>query len=202
MLMEGAWLVSGIVFRKRDTGMVSGYRIYSLQKLCKLFWKCVACPLYSIKVVKADGLPVIDVDGGCLARKWHRLSQEGLALEPLPIPQPPLTGWEELNADTLSQVATKIPKVSHGTIYQYLSEGVGHDGDSKTFRALYRGYNHWASGRVEKIEVNTQNLYYCFVRSIVTPSMKTGNYKVNLLLSGGPCGYGQIVTASCKCAAG
>ena len=61
--------------------------------------------------------------------------------------------------------------------YQYLSEGVGHDGDSKTFRALYRGYNHWASGRVEKIEVNTQNLYYCFVRSIVTPSMKTGNYK-------------------------
>ena len=90
---------------------------YSLQKLCKLFWKCVTCPLYSIKVVKADGLPVIDDDGWCLARKWHRLSQEGLALEPLPIPQPPLTGWEELNADTLSQVATKISKVSHGTIY-------------------------------------------------------------------------------------
>ena len=49
---------------------------YSLQKLCKLLWKCVACPLYSIKVVKANGLPMIDVDEGCLARKWHHLSQE------------------------------------------------------------------------------------------------------------------------------
>ena len=105
--------------------------------------------------MKANGLPVIDVDGGFLARKWHHLSQEGLAVEPLPFPQPPLTGWKELNADTLSPVATKISKVSHGTIYQHLSEGVGHDGDSKTFRASYRGHNHWAAGRVEKIEVNT-----------------------------------------------
>jgi hypothetical protein len=104
-----------------------------------------------------------------------------LTLEPLPIPQPPLTGWETLKPETLSQVATKLPKVSHGTMYQYLSDGVGHDGETKTFRALYRGYNHWASGRVEKIEVNTQNLYYCFVRCVVAPSMKQGSYKVYLV---------------------
>ena len=61
-------------------------------------------------------------------------------------------------------------------------------GGSKTFRALYKGYNHWASGRVDRIEVNTQNPLYCFVRCSVTPSMKPGVYKVGLLLSCGPVG--------------
>ena len=149
--------------------------------------------------MKTQGLPVVDVDGGCLSRKWHRLSQDGLALNPLPIPDRPLTGWDP---ETLSQVASRIPKISHGTLYQYLSAGVGQEQESKTFRALYRGYNHWASGRVDKIEVNTQNLYYCFVKCVVTPSMKPGSYKVYLLLSRGSDGYGDIRTASCQCAAG
>ena len=121
---------------------------------------------------------------------------------PLPIPDRPLTCWEELNPETLSQVASRIPKISHGTLYQYLSAGVGQEQESKTFRALYRGYNHWASGRVDEIEVNTQNLYYCFVKCVVTPSMKPGSYKVYLLLSRGSDGYGDIRTASCQCAAG
>ena len=104
--------------------------------------------------MKAQGLPVVDVDGGCLAHKWHRLSQEGITLQPLPIPEPPLTGWEELKPETLSEMSPRIPKISHGTMYQHLSTGVGNEGKSKTFHALYRGYNHWASGRVDKIEVN------------------------------------------------
>ena len=64
------------------------------------------------------------------ARKWHRLSQEGLALEALSISQPLLTAWEEVKTETLPQVAIKIPTISHGTIYQYLSDGVGHDRES------------------------------------------------------------------------
>lgn len=152
--------------------------------------------------MKAQGLSVIDVDGGCLARKWHQLSQDGASLEPLPVPQPPITGWEVLNVDSLPQMVARIPKVSHGTLYQYLSNGAGRDGDSKTFRALYRGYIHWASGRVDKIEVNTQNPSYCFLRSIVTPSMKAGNYKVYILLHHGPADFAEIKTASCQCAAG
>ena len=152
--------------------------------------------------MKAQGLPVVDVDGGCLARKWHRLSQEGITLQPLPIPEPPLTGWEELKPETLSEMSPRIPKISHGTMYQHLSTGVGNEGESKTFRALYRGYNHWASGRVDKIEVNTHNPDYCFVQCVVTPSMKPGSYKVNLLLRCGPDGYGEVKTASCQCAAG
>ena len=145
---------------------------------------------------------MLDIDGGCLSRKWYQLSQEGFTLEPLPTPEQPLTGWEDLNPKTLSQMASRIPKISHGTLYQHLSTGVGQERESKTFRALYRGYNHWASGRVDKIEVNTQNLDYCFVRCVVIPSMKLGSYKVCLLLSHGPDGYGGIKTASCQCAAG
>lgn len=152
--------------------------------------------------MKTQGLPVLDIDGGCLSRKWYRLSQEGFTLEPLPTPEQPLTGWEDLNPKTLSQMASRIPKISHGTLYQHLSTGVGQERESKTFRALYRGYNHWASGRVDKIEVNTQNLDYCFVLCVVTPSMKPGSYKVCLLLSHGPDGYGGIKKASCQCAAG
>lgn len=147
-------------------------------------------------------LPIVDVDGGCLARKWHRLSQEGKTLEPLPTPEPPLIGWDELKPETLSEMSRKMPKVSHGTMYQHLSTGAGHEGESKTFRALYRGYNHWASGRVDKIEANTQHPDYCFVRCVVTPSMKPGSYRVHLLLSRGPDGYGEMKTASCQCAAG
>ena len=147
-------------------------------------------------------MPVIDVDGGCLARKWHQMSKDGMTLEPLPTPQLPPTGWEELKLETLSHVVHKIPKVSHGAMYQYLSDGAGQDGDNKTFRTLYRGYNHWASGRVDSIEVNTYNIYYCFVRCIVTPSMKPGKYKVSLILSREPDGYGRVKTASCQCAAG
>lgn len=80
-------------------------------------------------------------------------------MEPLPVPQQPLTGWEVLEQDKISSIASKMPKISHGIMYQYLSSGAGHAGDrgSKTFRALYRGCNHWASSRIEKVEVNTQN---------------------------------------------
>jgi len=49
---------------------VSGWYIRSHS-----FMVCyLICPLHSISDVKAQGLPVIDVDGGCLARKWHQLS--------------------------------------------------------------------------------------------------------------------------------
>ena len=34
-----------------------------------------------------DSAHILDVDGGCLAQKWHRLSQQGLDLQSLPVPQ-------------------------------------------------------------------------------------------------------------------
>ena len=86
-------------------------------------------------------------------------------------------------------------------ISTYPVELVMCDVECTTFRALYKGYNHWASGRVDKIEVNTQNLFYCCIRCSVTPSMKQGQYKVYLLCHRAD-GYGDIKTASCQCAAG
>lgn len=41
-----------------------------------------------------------------------------------------------------------------------------------TFRALTRGYVHWASGRVSTISVNVQHPINCHVQSVMKPSMK------------------------------
>lgn len=115
-----------------------------------------------------------------MARKWQCLSEEGLDLEPLPVPKQQVTGWELLDGDKVSSIT---PKMSHGTMHQYLSSGAGRVCDVEgTFHALYKGYNHLASGRVDKIEVNIQNPSYCSIQCSVTP-MKQGQYKVYLLLS-------------------
>ena len=84
------------------------------------------------------------------------------------MPGQSLTGWEIIN-DSSCMAAKKMPKVSHGTMYHYLSSGAGRafDSEGKTFQALYRGFNHWASGRVNKIEVNNNNPLVCFVRCTV-----------------------------------
>ena len=134
-----------------------------------------------------------------MAEKWHRLSQQGLDLQPLPVPQTSLAGWRVLNQQSIPVLHERIPIISNGNMYQYLSCG---EKQSTTFRTLYRGYNHWASGRVEKIEININDPSYCFVRCSVVPSMKTGIYKVDLLLKKNSTGYGEIHTASCQCAAG
>ena len=142
----------------------------------------------------------MDIDGGCLARKWQHLSQAGSILQPLLLPEKPLTCWELLKEGSDQQLLSKLPSISHGTMYQYLSTGAGHD---KTFRALYADYNHWASGRYERIECNVQNPYYSFVRAIVLPTMRQGvKYNVYLLIHHVPGGFGEIKTASCQCAAG
>ena len=64
-----------------------------------------------------------------------------------------------------------------GTVYVYLASGAGRDLEKEegTFRALTRGYTHWASGRISQIEVNLENPMYCHVRSTMSPSMKQGN---------------------------
>lgn len=89
-----------------------------------------------------------------------------------------------------------------GTVYAYLAQGVGrHSDDERAFRALSRGYTHWASGRIEQIEVNTLNPHYCHVRCTMMPSMKQGTYHIYMLL-GWDGDLATVERASCECAAG
>ena len=78
---------------------------------------------------------------------------------------------------------------------------VGHIGDQGAFRALSRGYTHWASGRVDELQVNTNNPHCCHVKSKMKPSMKGGVYNTYLLLSR-EGELASIKLATCECAAG
>ena len=88
-------------------------------------------------------------------------------------------------------------------MYTYLASGAGRDIEKEkgTFRALARGYTHYASGRMSQIEVNLKNPFYCHVRSTVTPSMKQGNYRLWLLL-GKNGDLATVLSGSYECVAG
>ena len=88
-----------------------------------------------------------------------------------------------------------------GLLYAHLAGNVGKTGEEGAFRALARGYTHWASGRLEQMEVNIQHPEFCHVRCCMRASMKADIYKVYILL--GCCGnFATISTATCECAAG
>ena len=89
-----------------------------------------------------------------------------------------------------------------GLLYSYLAGHVGRDGDEGAFRALDSGYNQWASGRLEEMEVNTNHPEYCHVHCKMKPSMKSGIYNVYLLLARDGKLATTICEATCECAAG
>ena len=82
----------------------------------------------------------------------------------------------------------------------YLDSHTGRERGEGTFRALSRGYTHWASGRVKRIEVNSENSLYCHVQSVMKPSMRQGSYRIWLMLK---CtgSYATVSHATCECAA-
>lgn len=88
-----------------------------------------------------------------------------------------------------------------GLLYSYLADSVGKSGRGEAFRALERGFTHWSSGRLSKIEINFSNPSFCHVRCRMTPSMKQGLYKVYMLL-GCEGEMATICAATCECAAG
>lgn len=88
-----------------------------------------------------------------------------------------------------------------GLLYTYLATGCGNKKTEGAFRALQRGYIHWALGRLDCPEVNYKHPHFCHVRCNMTPSMKTGVYHVYLLL-GNQDQLATIDKATCECAAG
>ena len=51
-----------------------------------------------------------------------------------------------------------------GVLYTYLATNSGSKEAHGAFRALQRGYTHWPSGRLDRLEVNRQHPQYCHVR--------------------------------------
>ena len=159
--------------------------------------------LYYCRIHKAvkDGAAIMDVDGSYLYQKHRRLEASGLLLAPVDPPSAPLSGWEAVTEANASTMAQKLPCVTMGMVYNYLASHTGRERGEGTFRALTRGYTHWASGRIERLDVNCQNPEYCHVQSVMKPSMKQGSYHIWLLLQcTGP--LATICRATCECAAG
>ena len=77
-----------------------------------------------------------------------------------------------------------------GLLYTYLAKECERLTGHGAFRALQRGYIHWASGRLSQI-----------IRCSMTPSMKSGVYRVYILL-GREGELATIEKATCECAAG
>lgn len=167
-----------------------------------------------------QGVSVIDVDGSYMYRKQQLLQSQGIHIVMSP-PCPPGTGWELITADNVKDMSSKIPCVTSGMfmcnscslsntyqfyvgmMYTYLAAGCGRkDLESQgAFRALQRGYVHWASGRLDRLEVNHHHPHYCRVRCNMTPSMKSDIYHVYLLL-GKDEQLAKVLKATCECAAG
>ena len=144
----------------------------------------------------------MDIDGTYLERKRQKLLSLNVPVEPLPCPAFPLCGWQTVQKENAKEVAKDMPSVSQSILYTYLAEGVG---NKKAFRALKKGYIHWSSGRLNKLEIQTRHTQYAFVRCSVVPSMRTGKYSVKMMLKKETIGdqvVGTVHQAFCECAAG
>ena len=166
--------------------------------------------------VKVDpvGHPPIPISG------WETVSADNCS--EYSNPPIPISGWETVSADNCSEYSNKIPIVTQGktmlfqvmnvymhnpvmlfvgTVYVYMSESAGVSAGQGAFRALSRGFQHWSSGRMESMEVNLRHPRYCHVRSSIKPSMKLGLYHLYILLKR-VGDNGEVVQATCECAAG
>ena len=55
-----------------------------------------------------------DVDGSYLFRKQQRAIEAGIAVAPMDIPDPPISGWEQLTNENKYSISSKIPAVMPG----------------------------------------------------------------------------------------
>ena len=135
-----------------------------------------------MRKAKFENAAVIDVDGTYLEHKRQKLLDSHVAVAPLQRPTHPPCGWQTVSDGTWESLAQQMPCVLPTTLYTCLAEGVGNAKGAMAFRALKRGYNHWASGRLSKLEIHNLHPSYTFVRSSILPSMRAGTYTVTVIL--------------------
>ena len=111
--------------------------------------------LFRVRQAKHEKRKVIDIDGSYLPRKYQQLQASGIHCAPLSIPRLPPLGWTRDTDDNRDDVGKLLSKVFPTTLYHYLAEGVGNTSGNTSgkgaFRALTRGYVHWASGHMDKL---------------------------------------------------
>ena len=115
---------------------------------------------------------------------------------------PPISGWETISETNAAHLSQKMPCITNGLVYTYLSQQTSHDNGESTFRALTRGFTHWKSGRIHTISISVQHPVYCHVQSTMKPLMKSGSYQVWIMLQCDDLGYASVKCASCQCATG
>ena len=114
-----------------------------------------SCNVYRTRSAKAEGVTVVDVNGTYFKWKRQGLLSENLNVALLPIPNFPLHGWESVDESNADVIAKQLPCVLPTTLYTYLAEGIWNARGSRAFRALKRGYVHWASGRINHFSIYT-----------------------------------------------
>ena len=77
------------------------------------------------RVRKADdeGVPVVDVDGSYLYRKYKLLCDAGENVSLPPAPPPPISGWTTMTSENHLTLASSLPPVTHG-MYSLKLQGV------------------------------------------------------------------------------
>ena len=88
------------------------------------------------KAVK-DDVEIVDVDGSYLYKKVQQLEATGMSIAPLDLPtSPPISGWETISESNVAHISQKMPCITNGLVYTYLSQQTSNDSGESTFRAL------------------------------------------------------------------
>ena len=174
-----------------------------------------------MKQCDKESQKIVDVDGSYLYRKYKFLTETGVNVARPVCPSPPITGWVFVTEENYQVISPSLLAVTPGRpknvvneprlllsicadvglLYTYLAGHVGRVGDQGAFRALTRGYTHWASELLQELEVNTNHPEFCHVRVTMKPRMKEGTYHIYLLF-GREGELATICCATCQCAAG
>lgn len=97
----------------------------------------------------------------------------------------------------IEELKAGIPCVTAGTFYAYLSSHAGNESGEGTFKALTQGYTHWVSGHIDCLDINIQHPDYCYIQSVMKPSMKPGRLWWTLYLSSACMQHSSVLQGKC-----